>query len=51
MWNIRSNERDHKGRRGETKWGKIREDDNHEKLLTLINKLRVAEGEGDGGIG
>ena len=41
--NIRNSERDHKGR-GATEWGKIREED-HERLLTLGNKQRVAEGD------
>ena len=35
---------------GKTEWGKIRKT-NHERLLTLGNKQRVAEGEVGGGWG
>ena len=37
-------------RRG-TEWGKLERETNHERVLTLRNKERVAEGEVDGGWG
>ena len=45
MWNIRNSERDHKGRRG-TEWEKLERKTNHERLVILGNKLRVAEDRG-----
>ena len=44
MWNIRNSERDHKGKEGNGVGEKL-EKTNHETLLTLGNKQRVAEGE------
>ena len=37
-------------RRG-TEWGKLERETNHERFLTLGNKLRVVEGEVGGGMG
>ena len=49
MWIIRNSARDHKGRR-ETE-EKSERKTNHERLLPLGNKLRVAGGEVAGGMG
>lgn len=43
MLNIRNSWRDHK-EGGETEWGKSERNTNHEKILTLGNNLRFAEG-------
>ena len=53
MWNIRNSERDHKGRGegGKLSGEKLERKTNHERLLTLGNKLRVAEGEEGRGMG
>ena len=51
MPNIRNSSRDHKGRKG-NRMGKNQKDKpNYERLLTLGNKLRVAEGEVGGAMG
>ena len=47
MWNIRNRERERRG----TEWEKLERETNHERLLTLGNKQRVAEGEMGGGMG
>ena len=51
MWNIRNSVEDHRGR--EEKWnGKSSErEKNHERLLTIGNKLRFGGGEVDRGMG
>ena len=50
LWNIRNSERDHKGsgRRG-LSGEKLEMETNHERLLTLGSKQRIAEGEVGGG--
>ena len=48
MWNIRNSARDHKGREEELNGEKSERKTNHERLLTLGNKLTVAEGEVQG---
>jgi len=45
--NIRNTERDYKG----TDWAKLDRETNHERLLTLRNEQRVAEGEVGRGLG
>ena len=52
MGNIRDSERDYKGKEG-TEWEQLERETNHERLLTLGNEQRVAEGEvgGVGGLG
>ena len=50
MGNIRNRERDHKGRRGSER-EKSETEINHERLLTLGNKERAAEGKVGGGTG
>ena len=47
MQNIRNSAREG----GETEQGKSERKTNHERLLTLGNQLRVAEGEMGGGLG
>ena len=49
MWNIRNSTEDHRGREGKLNGKKSERETNHDRILTLGNKLRVAEGEvGDG---
>ena len=50
MWNIRNSKEDYKEREGKLNGKKIRET-NHERLVTLGNKLRVARGEVGGEMG
>ena len=45
MRNIRNSAEDHRGRKGKLNGKKSERETNHERLLTLGNKLRVAEGE------
>ena len=45
MCSIRNRAEDHRGREGKTNGKKLEREKNHEKLWTLGNKLRVAEGE------
>ena len=47
MWNIRNSAEDCRGREGKLN-GKESEETNHERLLTMGNKLRVAGGRVDG---
>ena len=52
MWNISAD--NHRGREGKLNGKKAKKETNHERLLTLGNKLRVAGGEvgrGDGPTG
>ena len=51
MWNIRNSERDYIKERRETGWEELERETNHERLLTLGNKQRVAEGDVGGGMG
>ena len=46
MWNIRKSMEDHKGREGKLNGKSSERETNHERLLTIGNKLRVAGGEG-----
>ena len=51
MWNITNSAKDNRGREGKLNGKKSERETNHERLLTLGNKLRVAErdmGEGMG---
>ena len=50
MGNIRDSERDYKGKEG-TEWEQLERETNHERLLTLGNEQRVAEGEVGKGLG
>ena len=43
MWNIRNSAEDHKEREGKLNGKKSERETNHERLLTMRNKLRVAE--------
>ena len=45
MWNIRNSIEDHSGRKGKWNGNKSERETNHERLLTLGNKLSVAGGE------
>ena len=50
MWNIRNSAEDHRKRGGQN--GKKSErEPNHERVLTLGNKLRVVDREVGGGLG
>ena len=51
MWNIRNKAEDHRGREGKLNGKKSERETNHERLLTLGNKLRVTEGEVGGEMG
>ena len=51
MWNIRNSMEDHRGREGKLQGKKSERETSHERLLTLGNKMRVAGGEGGGGMG
>ena len=46
MWNIRNSEGIIREKR-EIEWEKLERETNHERLLTLGNKQRIAEGEED----
>ena len=48
MWNIRNSAEDHRGREGKLNGKKSEREKNHERRLTLRNKLRIAGGEGGG---
>ena len=48
MLNIRNRAEAHRGREGKLNGKKSERETNHERLLTLGNKLRVAEGKVDG---
>ena len=50
MWNKRNWAEDHRGREGKLNGKSSEKKKNHERLLTLGNKLTVAGGEGGGGI-
>ena len=45
MWNIENSTQDHRGREGKLNVKSSEREKNHERLLTLGNKLRVAGGE------
>ena len=45
MWNIRDSTEDHRGGEGKLNGKSSERETNHERLLTLGNKLRVAGGE------
>ena len=45
MWHIRNSTEDHRGREGKPNEKKSERETNHERLLTLKSKLRVAGGE------
>ena len=45
MWNIRNSAEDHRGREGKLKVKSPERAKNHERPLTLGNKLRVEGGE------
>ena len=45
MWNIRNSEEDHRAREGKLNGKSSEKEKNHERLLTLGNKLRVAGGD------
>ena len=49
MWNIRNRAEDHRGGEEKLNRKKSERGTNHERLLTLGNKLRVAEGLVGGG--
>ena len=49
MWNITNSAEDHRGREGKLKGKSSERETNHEKLLTLGNKLSVAGEEVVGG--
>ena len=51
MWNIRNRAEDHRGREGKLNGKSSEREKNHERLLTIGNKLRVAGGEVDRGMG
>ena len=51
MWNIRTGAEDHREREGKLNGKKSEGETNHERLLTLGNKLRVGEWEVDKGMG
>ena len=52
MGNLGNKTEDHRGREGKIKQDKIREGgEPYKRLLTIGNKLRVAGGEGGGGMG
>ena len=44
MWNIKNSTEDHRGREGKLNENISERETNHERLWTLGNKLRVAEG-------
>ena len=50
MWNINSTE-DHRGREGKLNGKSSEREKNHESLLTIGNKLRIAGGVVGGGMG
>ena len=49
MWNIRNRAKDPRGREGKLNGKKSERETNHERLLTIGNKLRVARREVGGG--
>ena len=51
MWNIRNSTEDHKGRKRKLSGKSLEKETNHEKLLTIGNKLRVAGGKVGGSMG
>ena len=51
MWNIRNSAEDHRRTEGKLNGKKLEREANHERLVTLGNKLRVAEGRGVGRAG
>ena len=46
MWNIGNSTEDHRGREGKLSGKSSEREKNHERLLTIGNKLRVSGGEG-----
>ena len=51
MWNIRNSTEDHKGRERNLNGKPSEKEKNHEKLLSIGNKLRFAGGQVVGGEG
>ena len=51
MWNMRNRAEDHWGREGKLNGKSPEREKNHERLLTIGNKLRVAGGKVGGGMG
>ena len=51
MWYVRNSAEDHRGREGKLNGKKSERETNHERLLTIGNKLRFAGGEVGGGWG
>ena len=51
MWNIRNRAEDCRGKEGKQNGKSSEREKNHERLLTIGNKLRVAGGEAGGGMG
>ena len=51
MWTLRNSTEDHRGREQKLNGKTSERETNHEKLLTLGNKLRVAGEEVSGGTG
>ena len=51
MWNIRNSAEDHRRREGKLNGKKSETETNHERLLTMGKKLRVASGEVGGEMG
>ena len=51
MWNMRNRAEDHWGREGKLNGKSPEREKNHERLLTIGHKLRVAGGGVDGGLG
>ena len=45
MWNLSNKTEDHRGRKRKIKRMKSERETNHERLLTIGNKVRVAGGE------
>ena len=45
MWNIRNSPEDHSDREGKQSGKKSERETNHERLITIGNKLRVSGGE------
>ena len=48
VWNIRNSTEDHRVREGKLNGKSSEREKNHERLLTIGNKLRVAGGEAGG---
>ena len=51
MWNKRNSAEDHRGRQGKLNGKSSKREKNHERFLTIGNKLSVAGGEVGGRMG